>query len=105
MDDQPRFLRRIIGWLLVAAAAGLMGAALAGAASMFGTADSPHDRRGEWAPVVVPLMAILSFVPGLLGIRILASSAYRPLKIAVAGALLVGVVICWLRWRFGHAAS
>lgn len=66
--------RKLAGGLCVAAAASLVGAALSGAASSFGVTDFPDDRRGEWAPRVVPLMTVMSLLLGFAGVRIVLRS-------------------------------
>ncbi len=105
MKDQPKFDMRPIGWLLVAVAAYLMGAALSGSASLLGMTEFPNDRRGEWAPLVIPALTAFSLLLGLIGAWILVRSACRLWHIFVITALLAGITIFWLSWRFGYAAA
>ncbi len=104
MGDHLRIKGKFIGWLCLAAASYLAAAALSGAASTYGLTDFPNDRRGEWGPIIVPILSLLSVALGAASIRRLAR-AYRTWHIVVVAAALTGASLLWLSWQFAHAAA
>ena len=96
----------LFGWLFVAVSSYILGAVLSNIASSYGVTNFPNDRRGEWAPVVIPMMLLLSGGLGILGYRRLTRPPGRAHWQILAVALTVtGASFCWITWRFANAAA
>ncbi len=105
MEVQSHPYKKFLGWLLLIVAACLTGVALSSAASLWGWTDFPDDRRGEWAALIAPLLAGLSFLFWIPGSCLLVRSGQQPKRMAAVAVLGVGMMVCWLSWQFGSATA
>jgi hypothetical protein len=105
MEVQSHPYKKFLGWLLLIVAACLTGVALSSAASLWGWTDFPDDRRGEWAALIAPLLAGLSFLFWIPGSCLLVRSGQQPKRVAVVAVLVVGMTVCGLSWQFGYATA
>ncbi len=103
MGRRSQPVKRLLGWLLLAASAYMHGAGLIISASILEWIDFPIDRRGEWAPFTLPIITVLSVAWGFLGFRYLAYTGTWQV-VTVMAALAVASA-CWLNWQFGYAAA
>ena len=55
-----RVVNTLVAWLLLALASYLLGAGISGIAATIGFTNYPHDTRGEWGPIVGPLLCAVA---------------------------------------------
>ncbi len=82
-----------------------MGAALSGGLAVFGLTNFPNDRRGEWGPIVLPLVALLALLFGGAGFWIL-RRLDSPSRVEIGLGSVIAVIgsFAWITWQFSRHA-